>query len=68
VSPLLPDANRNGLTVGYGSNGPGFNWDVAFMYLKFDERTRARSFHGEAPFHGTYNTTAYLLGLTVGWN
>jgi len=67
VSPLLPDANRNGFTVGYGSTGPGLMWDVALMYLKFDERTRTHTFPNEAPFHGTYNTTAYLFGLTIGW-
>jgi len=72
VNPLLPDANRQGLTVGYGSNGKGFNWDVALMYLKFQERKRneTRSVNGiptEPVFHGTYNTTAYLLGLTLGW-
>ncbi len=67
VSPLLPDANRNGLTVGYGSNGNGFNWDVAVMYLKFDDRTRNKTFDGETPFLGTYKTTAWLVGLTLGW-
>jgi len=74
VNPLLPDANRNGFTVGYGSNGKGFNWDVALMYLRFHERTRnsTRSTNGvpdagETIFNGTYNTTAYLLGLTLGW-
>jgi long-chain fatty acid transport protein len=67
VSPLLPDANRNGFTVGYGSTGPGLKWDVALMYLKFDERERHRTLPNEPVYHGTYNTTAWLLGLTVGW-
>ena len=67
VSPLLPDANRNGVTVGYGSTGPGLKWDVAVMYLVFDERTRNSSFAGEAPFFGTYETKAWLFGITIGW-
>jgi long-chain fatty acid transport protein len=73
VSPLLPDADRNGFTIGFGHNGPGLGFDVALMYLPFDERTRDQSFAtgpGEAPdptFFGTYNTTAYLLGVTVNW-
>ncbi|HXT20147.1 MAG TPA: outer membrane protein transport protein [Thermoanaerobaculia bacterium] len=67
VSPLLPDANRNGITVGYGSTGPGLKWDVALMYLMFDERERHRTLQGEPVFNGTYNTTAWLFGLTVGW-
>ena len=63
MSPLLPDANRNGFTVGYGMN----HLDLALMYLLFDERSRDRNFPGEdqSTFFGTYNTTAILLGATV---
>ena len=63
VSPLLPDANRNGFTVGYGLN----HLDLAFMYLLFDERTRSRNFPGEgaSTFFGTYDTEAILLAATV---
>ncbi len=63
VSPLLPDANRNGFTIGYGMN----HLDLAFMYLLFDERTRARNFEGDSTstFFGTYDTEAVLLAATV---
>jgi long-chain fatty acid transport protein len=64
VSPLLPDANRNGVTIGYGHTG-NIGYDVGLMYLVFDERSRNRSFPGEGPFFGTYNTHAVLLGLTL---
>jgi long-chain fatty acid transport protein len=67
VSPLLPDADRNGVTLGYGRTGPGLGYDVALMYLAFEERTRARSFEGEGPFFGTYNTQAVLLSFTLNW-
>jgi long-chain fatty acid transport protein len=75
VSPLLPDAARNGFTVGFGHNpaAGGLGFDVALMYLPFDERTRDESFPtepGGAPeptFFGTYNTTAWLLGVTINW-
>lgn len=64
VSPLLPDADRNGFTVGYGHKGR-IGYDVALMYLDFKERSRAKSFNNEDPFFGTYKTQAILLGLTL---
>jgi long-chain fatty acid transport protein len=68
VSPLLPDSDRWGFTLGYGHQG-GVDFDVALMYLIFDERTRDQSFPGEeaSAFFGTYNQEAVLLGLTLGF-
>ncbi len=65
VGPLLPDANRKGLTLGYGYTGT-WKIDVAVMYVNFDERTRNRSFPGEPNFFGTYQNEAWLFGLTFG--
>lgn len=67
VSPLLPDADRDGITLGFGRDAGRLSWDLAVMYLQFDERTRGRSFPDEGPFFGTYQNTAYLFGLTLGW-
>jgi long-chain fatty acid transport protein len=64
ISPLLPDANRNGFTVGYGHEGR-IGYDLAAMYLIFDKRTRDSSFAGEGPFFGTYDTKAVLLAATL---
>ena len=64
VSPLLPDADRNGITLGYGHTG-AIGFDLAVMYLDFKERTRNRSFEGEGIFFGTYNTQAVLVGATL---
>jgi len=65
VSPLLPDADRNGYTLGYGyTSGGGNTFDVAFMYLPFDDRTTTEQ---RDDFNGAYQTTAYLLGLTLGF-
>lgn len=68
VSPLLPDADRWGFTLGYGHEG-GIDFDVALMYLIFDERTRDQSFDDEpaSNFFATYNQEAVLLGLTLGF-
>lgn len=64
VSPLLPDADRNGFTLGYGHSG-AIGFDLAVMYLDFKERSRNRSFENEGDFFGTYNTKALLIGATL---
>jgi long-chain fatty acid transport protein len=64
VSPLLPDANRNGYTVGWGRQFSSTNLDLALMYLPFDERTTRTNTDG---FNGTYNQTAWLFGATIGF-
>jgi long-chain fatty acid transport protein len=64
VSPLLPDANRNGFTLGYGHQFSATNLDLALMYLPFDERTTTTN---NDNFNGTYNTTAWLFGVTLGF-
>jgi len=66
INPLLPDANRNGVTIGYGHTG-NIGFDVALMYLVFDERSRHKTFtdDDEGDFFGTYNTHALLFGVTL---
>jgi long-chain fatty acid transport protein len=64
VSPRTPDASRNGFTVGFGHEFPRTTLDVALMYLPLDERTTTNNTDG---LNGTYNTTGWLLGLSVGF-
>jgi long-chain fatty acid transport protein len=70
VNPLLPDANRNGVTAGIGFRGNPFDVDLGVMYLFFADRTRAKSFSDDpsGPFFGTYSTKALLVSLTVGFH
>jgi long-chain fatty acid transport protein len=65
ISPLLPDADRTGITLGVGLKGNRMKTDLALMYLPFDERSRAKSLPGDGDFFGTYKTTAWLLAATV---
>lgn len=70
VSPLLPDADRNGFTIGYGWAGQRTTLDLAFMYLQFEERTRGENFPedgADQTFFGTYENEGYLFGLTLGF-
>jgi long-chain fatty acid transport protein len=66
VNPLLPDANRNGITIGWGSTGP-HKLDLSLLYLNFAKRSRKTTFTGDAQFLGTYQTQAVLLGATYTW-
>lgn len=67
LSPSLADADANGVTLGFGRGGQGLDWDLALMYLELQERSRHESFEGEPDYFGTYETAAFLLGVTLGW-
>lgn len=64
VSPLLPDADRTGYTVGWGRRGSEVSLDLALMYLDFAKRTNDRSQDG---FYGTYAQTGWLFAATLGF-
>ena len=64
VSPLLPDADRNDYVVGYGFVGNRLRFDFALMYVDFDKRTTTTNVNN---FNGTYETDAWLLGLSLGF-
>jgi long-chain fatty acid transport protein len=64
VSPRTPDATRSGFTVGFGHQFATTSLDLALMYLPLDERTTTSNGEG---FNGTYNTTAWLFGVSVGF-
>ena len=64
VSPLLPDANRTGISVGFSwAFSPSMTLDAGFLHLMFPERsTEGRDYDN---FNGTYTTSAELLGFSV---
>ncbi|MGH9381754.1 MAG: OmpP1/FadL family transporter [Thermoanaerobaculia bacterium] len=67
LGPLLPDSDRNGFTVGLGLGGDRLAADIALMYLPFDEREIESDVDQHDNFYGTYDTTAWLLGVTLGF-
>jgi len=64
ASPVLPDANRNDFTFGYGYMGQKFGVDLALMYAKFDDRTVTES---DVFYFGTYSQDAWLLAASFGF-
>jgi long-chain fatty acid transport protein len=66
ISPLLPDADRNGYAIGYGWTGV-HKFDVALSYIDFKSRSRQKSFTGDGDFFGTYKTRALILGAMFTW-
>ncbi|MDH3525504.1 MAG: outer membrane protein transport protein [Acidobacteriota bacterium] len=64
VSPLLPDADRNGYTAGWSREGGGVDLDLAVMYLDFAARTVDNSID---MFNGTYSQTGWLFAATLGF-
>lgn len=72
VEPSLPDADRLGLNIGVGYKiTPNISVDLAYMFLRFAERTITNSevdyTAGAAGFNGTYSSSAHLLGLNFSY-
>lgn len=68
VSPLLPDADREGASFGIGwHNGP-FMIDATEFALHFKSRsTNGGLSSPETNFNGTYHTDANLVSLNLGY-
>jgi len=63
--PSLPDSDRLGFNYGLGySFNKNFTVDVAYMYLRFAEKTIDNSVEG---FNGTYNSVAHLMALNFSY-
>jgi long-chain fatty acid transport protein len=62
AGPLLPDSIRRGYCIGFGYSGEHFGFDVADMYLPFQDRTIR---HSQDNFTGSYKLTANLIGANI---
>lgn len=74
MRPSIPDADRTGLTFGYGFSGKRFVIDGYAMALKFDDRIVSGVFGSpgvSTPYDGVidgeYKSKVLLLGLTAGY-
>jgi long-chain fatty acid transport protein len=65
VSPLLPDADRLGVTIGTGWHSGPLRADWSLMVLHFQDRdTESSNTEG---FNGTYETDAVLWSVNLGY-
>jgi long-chain fatty acid transport protein len=68
LDPMLPDADRNDITLGVGYKLTE-NWmvDLSYMLVLFKQRTQdpGVSING---FDGTYNSTAHLFALDISYH
>jgi long-chain fatty acid transport protein len=65
ISPLLPDANRNDFTFGFGYSFGKASVDVSNMFVFFKDRsTEGKNRDG---YNGEYRVFAYLLGLNFSY-
>lgn len=65
VGPLLPDADRVGVTFGVGYHKGPFVVDVTEFLLHF--KTRSTQGLNADNFNGTYKTNANLMALNLGY-
>jgi len=68
LSPLLPDSDRMGKSAGISKRwSDNLTINVSYIHLFFNERTITNSAL-VAPFNGTYNGSAELIGFGVKYN
>jgi long-chain fatty acid transport protein len=65
VSPLLPDADRIGVSLGVGYHGGPFVVDVTEFALHFKKRSTQGI--SSDNFNGTYKTNANLIAVNLGY-
>jgi long-chain fatty acid transport protein len=68
MEPMLPDADRIDPSVGFSYKlTDQLSVDVAYMIVLFSERTSSYQPTPTTTFGGTYNSTAHLFSLDIGY-
>ena len=66
VEPMLPDANRNDISLGGGYKiNQKLTVDLAYMIVLFEDRTTTVNINH---FNGTYKSSANLVSLSFGYS
>ena len=65
VGPLLPDANRKGLSFGVGYKSGHWSLDATEFLLHFDKRSTLGQ--SSDNFNGRYQTDANLMSINLGY-
>jgi long-chain fatty acid transport protein len=70
VSPLLPDNDRNDVSLGLGYTAGNWQFDAGYMYVDFGERSTVENGVGQNPdgFDGTYASIANLFFFSFGYH
>ncbi len=63
LRPSIPDANRTGLSLGFGHSGSSFGFNLYYMALQFDDIDSKRGADGV--INGTYESFVHLAGGTL---
>ncbi|MCU0229824.1 MAG: outer membrane protein transport protein [Acidobacteria bacterium] len=69
LRPSIPDADRTGVSIGYGYNGKKFFIDAYYMYIWLDDVSTSRSefLNDNSVLWGSYSSQLSLLGVTGGF-
>jgi long-chain fatty acid transport protein len=65
VGPILPDSERNGVSVGIGYASEGWRLDLFEMLLFFREREVRNN---RDNFNGNYDESAWISGVSLGYS
>jgi long-chain fatty acid transport protein len=65
ISPLLPDANRNGFCLGGSYTSGQLRVDASTWYVRAGERSTGGQ--NRDGYDGTYKSSALTLGVSLGY-
>jgi long-subunit fatty acid transport protein len=75
ANPLIPDADRQGLSIGVGTSSERWTLDVGYQLLVF-RRVKENDFGDrfsstvppvDARANGLYRSNAHVIGVSVGY-